>query len=116
MDEAGQQIALTVVALISIAMAIALPLVTIRRLRTRRQRRDEWLGANAQPRLTAVAHGLGALLSVVGALALALGAIAGSPLLWAPVALCASVLVSTIISAVVAFRTPPDSGWPAAGS
>ena len=115
MDEPGQQIALTVVALICIAMAVALPLVTLWRVRTRVQRRDEWLGANAQPRLTALAHGMSALLSVVGALACTLGTIAGYPFLWATVALCASVLVSTIISAVVAFWTPSDPDWPPAG-
>ncbi len=110
MDEPGQQIALTVLALTSLVMAVALPVVTLRRLRSREQRRDEWLGANAQPRLTAVAHGLSALLSIGGVLGCALGAIAGRTFLWALAALCAGILASTIISAVVVLRTARDPG------
>lgn len=107
-DETGQQIALAIVVMLSIIVAVALPLLTLWRVRTREQRRGEWLSANAQPRLTAIGHGFIALLSVGGALACALGAIAGYPFLWAPVALSAGVLVSTIVSAVVAYSTPAE--------
>lgn len=91
---------------------LALPLVTLWRLRTRTQRRDEWLGANAQPVITAVAYGLAGLTSAGAVLACTLGAVTGHPFLWAPAALATSVLVTTIISMIAAFRVPPDIEGP----
>lgn len=107
-DQTGQQAAQAATMILAIAVAVALPLLTLSRMRTPTQRRDEWLGANAQRGLTAVAHGLAIVSSLGGGLACALGAIAGHPFLWAAVALSAGVLASTIISVVVTLRTPSD--------
>lgn len=102
------QITVAIVVAFAILLAIAAPLLTLWRARTRERRRDDWLSANAQPRLTTALFASIALLSVGGALACALGAAAGYPLLWAPAALSMGVLTSTIVSSVVAFRMPKE--------
>lgn len=107
MDDPGQQIVWTAVMVAAIAAALALPLLTVRRLRTRGRRRDEQLAANAQPGLTMVSHGLAALLALAAVSACGAAALAGHPFLWAPAWIGGGILVSSIISAAVVFRAPP---------
>jgi divalent metal cation (Fe/Co/Zn/Cd) transporter len=107
-DEAGKQTAITIVIILAVIAAVLVPSMTLWRLRTPARRRDEWLGANAQPRMTMVAHGIAALLGVTAALACGMGAIGGYPILWAPAALGGGVLASAIISGTVALRTPAE--------
>lgn len=100
---------MTIAVFLAVVAAVAAPLLTLRRVRTHDRRRDEWLWANAQPRLTAVTYVVTALLSIGGAVVCGLGAIAGYPFLWAPAALFVGMLASTVISSVVAFRMPRES-------
>lgn len=93
---------------VAVVVAVAVPVVTSRRLATPAQRRDAWLSANAQRRTHIGLYTLGLFLGVVGILAGALIALAGHPLGWALVALTLGLLVSAIISAVAAFRTPEE--------
>lgn len=93
---------------LAVVFALALPLVTLWRLRTPGRRRDEWLGANAQPRFARMSFAIGLALTLVGALASALIAMAGYRLAWAIVALSLGLLATTIISAVAAFTAPRD--------
>lgn len=95
-----------IVVALAVAIAVALPLVTLWRLRTPERRRDEWLGAAAQPRLTRLSFALSFALTAVGGLVSVFIAVDGFPLAWATVALSAGLLASTLISAVVALRTP----------
>ncbi|MFG6446055.1 hypothetical protein ACFXP7_12115 [Microbacterium sp. P06] len=104
----GGQIATTIVVVLAAFLAAALPIVTLWRLRTPDRRRDEWLSANGQPRLTAVNYAIGAVFSLGFGLAGVLGALAGYPILWAAVVAGAGFLTHTIISAVVSFRPPAD--------
>ncbi|MFF7290975.1 hypothetical protein ACFY9N_00445 [Microbacterium sp. NPDC008134] len=93
---------------LAVAFALAVPLITLWRLRTPERRRDEWLGANAQPRFTRIAYALGISLTLFSGLTCTLIALAGYRLAWAPVALCVGLMASTAISARAAFRTPRD--------
>ena len=98
----------TIVLSLSIAVALALPLVVLHRRRTPEQRRDEWLSAIAQPRLAQLSYVLGIVLAVVGALVCTLVALAGYRWAWAVVALWLGLLAATVIHAVVASRPPRD--------
>lgn len=108
MNDLGQHIPLVGVVVIAVIIGIALPLQTLRRLRTREQRRDEQLATNAQPWLTRISHGLAALIGLSGMLGSAVGATTGHPFFWAGVVLGAGIVVATIISASVVFRPPPE--------
>ena len=108
MTEPGQQFAVVIVVMLAIVVAVLAPILTVRRLRTRERRRDEWLSANAEPRLSAAMFVVTGLASILGGSVCALLAIAGYPLLWALTAMFVGLLASTVISGVVAFRTPKD--------
>ncbi|MFK0402625.1 hypothetical protein ACIQTT_09870 [Microbacterium sp. NPDC090225] len=93
---------------LAVAVAVALPIVTLWRLRTPERRRDEWLGANARPRSARWAYALGIILPSIGGLGCTLLTLTGYRLALAPVALFAGLLASAAISATAAFRTPRD--------
>ena len=93
---------------LAVMVAIAVPLITLWRLRTPERRRDEWLGANAQPRITRLFYAVGISFLLIGGLGCTLLALAGYRFAWAPVALFAGLLASTAISATASFRTPRD--------
>jgi hypothetical protein len=94
---------------ISVVIAIGLPAVTAWRFRTPQRRRDAWLSANAQPRLTIVGRVAMAFTFVVAGLSLAIAAtVLDSALSWAVVSLCVGGLLSTGVLVVVSTRTPHD--------
>lgn len=98
-----------IVIVLSSVVALIVPLVTLWRLRTPEQRRDEWLSANGQRRISRLFCALGITLTALGGAICVLVALAGYPLAWAAFALFVGLLVSTIISACAAFRVPDDA-------
>jgi hypothetical protein len=106
-DDTGWQGATIIVVALAVVASVSLPLLTLRRLRTPEQRRDAWLSANAQPRLTAALY----IIFTVMALAMGLGSAVMAtvyPLAWAVVTLSGGLAASVVIQAVASVRAPPD--------
>jgi hypothetical protein len=108
-DATGQLVVATLGLVLSVVVAVALPVLTLRRYRTPQQRRDAWLGANAQPVLGLAAHVLFAAGFLgCGLIGVLLGAGLNMTLAWALVPLSLGGLASVLITAVKSSRTPPD--------
>lgn len=108
-DATSQQTLTTIVFVLSVVAGVALPVLTVRRYRDPQRRRDAWLGANAQPVLTKVAHVMSALsIAVSGAVVALVGSVFNWPLLWAIVPVTLGGLVSIVITVVLTSRMPAD--------
>lgn len=109
MDAPGLDLTAAVAIVFATLAAVALPLLTLRRLRTPERRRDAWLSANAQPVLTMAAHIVGIISAVVcGCIGALIGVGLNITSAWALVPLSVGLVASTIITVVLTFRTPTD--------
>jgi uncharacterized membrane protein len=107
-DDTGWHGATIGVVTLAVVASVALPLLALRRLRNADQRRDVWLSANAQPRLTGALYIFFTIAALAAGLVSALIANHAYPLAWAVVALSAGIVVWVIIYSVASVRTPPD--------